>query len=284
MISEQCDEQIDAGAAVEPPVENNENPLPFDGEQPEFDEDGNPFFRDTKPDPDPTDPADLKVLNNIDPARHKRNCGRTGPTSIIGRQIASRNAKRHGMCAKTLILENESQEDWDELLTMWLDSYQNPPEKTILYTYVVKAAQAEWFRLRIQREYDLFYASMDSAPLDSWHAEKEKTHQLMTRYRNGANRNAQSEKRMLDQHWKLHGKPAAAPAKPADQPKPAPEPPPQPERIIPKILFVHNETGEMQDAQGNDYPAPPDYKPEPIIPGHYPPDHPTRFHERQQKR
>ncbi len=247
----------------------NEAAHPWANQQPQLDEDGNPFFSDTTPDPDPTDPRDLKVLNIIDATRHKRNCGRTGPTSVIGRTISARNATRHGMCSRTLILENESEEDWNELLTRWLNQYQNPAEKTILYTYVVKTAQAEWFRLRMQREYDLFFASMDSVPVDSWQAEKLKTNDLMQRYVNGAERRVLREKRALDQHWKMHGNPAPAPTHRTATGQGA--------EIVPKILFVHNETGEMEDAHGNSIPPPPDYKPEPIIPGHYPPDHPTNW-------
>jgi len=289
MISEQREKQTDSVAAVEPPVENMETPLPFDGEEPQIDENGNPYYRDSKPDPDPTDPRDLKLLNKLDTTRHKRNCGRTGPTTPMGRGIAARNATRHGMCSKTLILEGESEEDWQELLTTWLRKYQNPSTDDLLYSMVLKVAQCEWYRLRIQREHDLFYSSMDTVAIWLWQTEKKKEYDLMERYRNTAERRVLREARMLEQFWKSH---YAAAAKAAAQPPPAkppvpapapPEPPPQEQRIIPKILFVHNETGEMQDAQGNDYPPPPDYKPEPIIPGQYPLDHPTRFEERMRK-
>jgi hypothetical protein len=74
---------------------------------------------------------------------------------------------------------------------------------------------------------------------------------------------------MLEHHWKSHHKPAPEPKKAPKQPEPEP---PKKER---KILFVNNETGEAVDAEGNRYPPPPDYKPEPIIPGVYRPDHPA---------
>jgi hypothetical protein len=71
---------------------------------------------------------------------------------------------------------------------------------------------------------------------------------------------------MLEHHFKTHHKPQKA--------APAPEPEPE-ERKMPGTLFVNNETGESVDSQGNYFPPPPDYKPEPIIPGVYPPDHPA---------
>ena len=49
-------------------------------------------------------------------ADEKRNCGHTGPTSPEGRAISARNATRHGMCAKTLILDHENEQDWLQLL------------------------------------------------------------------------------------------------------------------------------------------------------------------------
>ena len=73
-----------------------------------------------------------------------------GPITSEGRAISA----RHGMCAKTLILFHESEGDWLQLLETWLNGYQNPVENSLLYTFVLRTAQAEWHRLRIQREYD----------------------------------------------------------------------------------------------------------------------------------
>jgi len=71
---------------------------------------------------------------------------------------------------------------------------------------------------------------------------------------------------MLEHHWKTHHKPQ----KSAPQPEPEPEP-----RPIPELRFVNSETGESMDCHGNEYPPPPDWKPQPIIPGVYGPDHPA---------
>jgi hypothetical protein len=197
----------------------------------------------------------------------KRNSGRTGPTSETGRQTSARNATRHGMCATTLLLPGECEADWLLLFHSWLDAYQNPAENTVLYSFVIKTAQAEWRRLRTEREYDLHLVTHGNPPIGGWQPEDIKMHDLILRYLTTAERRFKNEYRMLEHHYKTHHK---QPQKPAPQPDPEPEYPPMPD-----ILFVNNETGESMDEHGNHYPAPPDYKPEPIIPGVYPPDHPA---------
>jgi len=198
----------------------------------------------------------------------KRNCGRTGPTSSAGRATSSRNATRHGMCATTLILPGEVEADWLELFQSWLDAYQNPAENTVLYTFVIKTAQAEWRRLRIEREYDFHLFGHGGPPIGGWQPDEVKTHDLILRYLTTAERRFKSEYRMLEHHFKTHHKPQK------QAPQPSPEPQPE-ERKMPTFLYVNNETGEAVDGQGNHYPPPPDYKSEPIIPGVYPPDHPA---------
>jgi hypothetical protein len=199
----------------------------------------------------------------------KRNSGRTGPTSEEGRATSSRNATRHGMCATTLILDHECEADWLELLNTWLQGYQSPILNSLLYTFVLKTAQAEWFRLRAQKEYDFFLRNHGNPPITGWVPVELKDHDLVTRYLTAAERRFQREYRMLEHHWKSHHKPAPEPKKAPKQPEPEP---PKKQR---KILFINNETGEAVDAEGNRYPPPPDYKPEPIIPGVYGPRHPA---------
>jgi hypothetical protein len=199
----------------------------------------------------------------------KRNCGHTGPTSPEGRAISARNAIRHGMCAKTLILLHESEGDWLLLLKTWLDGYQNPAENTLLYNFVLKTAQAEWQRLRIQREYDFFLLTHGTPPMTAWDPREIKDYDLVTRYLTAAERRFQREYRMLEQHWKSHHK-LPEPKKPAKEPE-------QPEFSgeMPDIRFINNETGESVDAFGNYFPPPPNYVSRPIIPGVYGPTHPA---------
>ena len=199
----------------------------------------------------------------------KRNSGRTGPTSEEGRAISSRNAIRHGMCAKTLILLHESEGDWLLLLKTWLEAYQNPAENTLLHNFVLKVAQAEWQRLRIQREYDYFLLTHGTPPMTAWDPREIKDHDLVTRYLTAAERRFQRDYRLLEHHWKTHHKPLPEPKKVPKQPEP------ELSKEMPDIRFINNETGESCDCFGNDYPPPPNYVSRPIIPGVYDPNHPA---------
>jgi hypothetical protein len=205
---------------------------------------------------------------SADTAPKKRNCGRTGPKNTYR---SSRNATRHGMCAETLILDHENEADWLNLLSGWLDQYDNPAETTVLYTFVVKTAQAEWHRLRIQKEYNAHLRGHSIPPITAWEPFEIQAHDLVQRYLTAAERKFQREYKMLEHHWRSHHKPAPAPKEKAQ--KPAPEP--RKNEPHPVILFVNNETGEAVDNYGKQYPAPPDYKSRPIIPGVYDPDHPA---------
>ena len=196
----------------------------------------------------------------------KRNSGRTGATTPEGRATSARNAIKHGMCARTLIMDHEFQCDWLFLLQTWLAAYQNPAETSLLYNFVMKTAQAEWMRLRAQREYDRYLPLHGRPPVSAWEPHEIKAHDLILRYLTTAERRFKSEYNMLEHHWKTHHKPQ----KPAPQPEPEPEAQP-----IPEIRFVNSETGESQDCHGNKYPPPPDWKPQPIIPGVYGPKHPA---------
>jgi hypothetical protein len=212
------------------------------------------------------------------PENQKRNSGRTGPTTNTGRATSARNATRHGMCATTLILDHENEADFLQLLNCWLDGYQNPTENTLLYTFVLKTAQAEWFRLRAQKEYDYCLRNHGAPPMTAWQPNEIKMNDLVARYLTTAERRFQREYRMLEHHWKTHHKPLPEPKKSTRQPDP------EPPRKTPKIRFINNETGESIDAQGNHYPPPPGYISRPIIPGVYDPDHPAYEGPRHNKK
>ena len=201
----------------------------------------------------------------------KRNSGRTGPTSSTGRDTSARNATRHGLCATTLILVHENKADWDALLNMWLDGYQNPAEHSLLYSFVMKTAQAEWFRRRAQKEYDFFLGNHSNAPITVFEPHELKAFELVQRYLTTAERKFQRDYRMLEQHWKSHHKPQPERKLANKQSNPEPVSP----QRIPDILFTNNETGESVDCEGNRYPPEPGYICVPIIPGVYDPDHPA---------
>ncbi len=218
--------------------------------------------------------ADDSPLDTSETPRPKRNSGRTGPTSSIGRERSSRNAISHGLCAKTLILSYEEESAWLELRNVWLAEYQNPAEDSVLYTFVVKTAQAEWYRRRAQKEYDFFLDNKNDPPMYAWPPERIKQHELVQRYLTTAERKFQRDYRMLEQHWKSHHKNQAEPPKIQNDKANSqltPEPPSQP----PTYRFYNNETGESVDCEGKEYPPPPNYVPQPIIPGIYRPKHPA---------
>jgi hypothetical protein len=216
------------------------------------------------PEQNPPNPA---AAEQPQTPHQKRNSGRTGPTSITGRATSSRNATRHGLCSSTLLITGENEADWNNLLASWLTEYQNPPENSVLYTFVVKTAQAEWFRQRAQKEYDFFLENYGEPAMYSWDPKRIQDHALLLRYVTAGERKFQREYRTLEHHWKTHPQPVKAEA-----PVEAPEPEASNDEM-PEVLFINNETGEAVDAQGNKYPPPPGYIPTPIIPGVYPPGH-----------
>ncbi len=162
--------------------------------------------------------------------RQKRNCGRTGPTSPEGRAASSKNAIKHGSCSQTLILPCESEESWLLLLNRWLQTYQ-PPEDSLKHDFVLKTAQAEWYRIRAHINLDNFISLRQGASPFNWTAEQLKMHDLLLRYKNSAERSFQRDFRNLEQFCKLHPSVESRPAepKPAD---PAPAAEPEPELLI----------------------------------------------------
>jgi hypothetical protein len=152
------------------------------------------------------------------PDRPKRNCGRTGPTSAAGRAQSARNSLKHGSCASTLILDCENIDDWHNLLDRWLSQYK-PEDNSLAYDFVLKAAQAEWERIRCCRNYDDYRIKLGGKSPFNWTAEEVKMHDLHLRYKNGAQRTFQREYRLLQDHYKTH-EPKPPKVKPASPPEP----------------------------------------------------------------
>ena len=187
--------------------------------------------------------------NNEDPSPllppcspKKRNSGRTGPTSIHGKIRSAKNAIKHGSCAETLILPTESEAGFHRLLGRWVKQYMpivaNPAalqkpctapdyetghcpatgnpvcacafDDALAYDFVLRVAQAEWQRIRCQRNHDAYLATIGGASPFNWSPEEIKKHDLNLRYKTSAERNFQREFRLLEQFLKSH------------QPKPAP--------------------------------------------------------------
>ncbi len=145
----------------------------------------------------------------------KRNSGRTGPTSPEGRATSSKNSTKHGSCSQTLILPFESEESWLLLLNRWLQTYQ-PPEDSLLHDFVLKTAQAEWYRMRAQRNLDCHECSQAGLSPANWTPDYIKKHDLLLRYKTTAERSFQRTFSLLEQFRKLHPTVENRPAAPAD--------------------------------------------------------------------
>jgi hypothetical protein len=142
----------------------------------------------------------------IPPPIEERNSGRTGSISADGSR------------AEITILSCESQEAFDEILRRWCATYQPEPD-SLEFDFVLKTVQAEWSRIRCQRNYNDFTNRLgDRQPFD-WTAEEIKLHDLHLRYKTAAERGFQRDYRTLEQHYKSH------------QPKPKPEPQPKTEAV-----------------------------------------------------
>jgi hypothetical protein len=70
-----------------------------------------------------------------------------GPVTEIGKSHSSRNSARHGLLARTVVLEEESVERFHELLAVLTDEYQ--PRTSTELTLVETMAVARWRQLRI---------------------------------------------------------------------------------------------------------------------------------------
>jgi hypothetical protein len=146
---------------------------------------------------------DTETFEHSDAEPEKRDSGRTGPTSPEGRATSSKNATKHGACSHTLILPGESEDAWLLLLNRWCQTYE-PEEDSLKYDFVLKTAQAEWHRIRTQRNYDVYLYILQGVSPFNWTPDQIKKHDLNLRYKTAAERAFQREYRLLEQHYKVH--------------------------------------------------------------------------------
>jgi hypothetical protein len=79
-----------------------------------------------------------------------------GPLTEEGKQASSRNSRRHGLLSKKVVLEGESQEEFDALLASYLEEHQ--PRTATEATLVENMAVARW---RQERVWSLETAAFD---------------------------------------------------------------------------------------------------------------------------
>jgi hypothetical protein len=202
----------------------------------------------------------------------KRNCGRCGATTPAGRARSARNALKHGSCAFTLILPTESEEGFNLLLARWSQRY-NPTDDPITHDFVLKAAQAEWHRIRNQGNFDDFLSTTGGVNAYNWTDKQIKNHDLLLRYKTAAERAFQSQFNQLQQCLKSPNftpkpdLPSDSPPTPTSESTSEPEPDPEPiTRIITKSST--SPTGyialdEWPPRKGAVYPCPTEPPPNP---------------------
>ena len=71
----------------------------------------------------------------------------TGPRTPAGKRQSSRNATRHGLLARALLIDGESPEAFNELLASLQKEFE--PNTPTEYTLVDNLAAAQWRRLRL---------------------------------------------------------------------------------------------------------------------------------------
>ena len=83
-------------------------------------------------------------------ASNRRNAQRsTGPSSAAGKAVVSRNALKHGLLSRHLIVEGESHEEFSELLRLLADEFQ--PVGMVEQALVERVGIALWRQRRLVR-------------------------------------------------------------------------------------------------------------------------------------
>lgn len=70
-----------------------------------------------------------------------------GPATEEGKQASSQNSRKHGLLSKKVVLEGESQEEFDELLASYAEEHQ--PETPTERTLIESMAAARWRQERV---------------------------------------------------------------------------------------------------------------------------------------
>lgn len=180
------------------------------------------------------EPSESGSGHPSEPARNRR--GRsTGPSSPEGKATSSKNSITHGCTSRTLIVANESEEDWNRVLESWLAEYQ--PDTDLFHSLVVQAAREHWFLLRNVRQYEQCEYSLhdeQGSPL-TWSEEHNKKLDRFLRYKAAAERSFYRARNAVEQMRKTRAAETltAAPARsrksaasetPAQQTDPEPHP------------------------------------------------------------
>ncbi len=223
---------------------------------------------------------DLLKLNGIDP----NDCG------YQMNAVREFKALKHGLCSRILVLPNESKEELDQLLARWSRDYNHPDEDSPLGDFLLKTVQAEWERIRAQRQFDLHVARQEETAMLIWAEDTLTMYDRLLRYRTAAERKFQREFRMLDSNYKakLAKEERAEKRREAEEKKHVADEEAAVEAEFQadlaeagKTMWVINaETGEGSTIDGKQHRGPvPGWVPQKIVPGEYGPNDPRNFDE-----
>ncbi len=71
----------------------------------------------------------------------------TGPITPAGKAKVAQNARKHGLTARQIVLPGESEEDYEHLLSAYLDQFQ--PETPLEFELVTVMAASRWRHRRL---------------------------------------------------------------------------------------------------------------------------------------
>jgi hypothetical protein len=155
----------------------------------------------------------------------KRNSGKTGPTTLAGKQTSSRNAETHGLCSKKILIAGENPDDWHYLRNLWFNAYLDPALQPddLEHQLIQDAAESDWRRRRAVRRFEeLEEAFAAKDPLE-WTEEEHKQYERFLRYKTTNERAHVRELQALEQKRRGRQRAARETAKnPPANPNPTP--------------------------------------------------------------
>jgi hypothetical protein len=169
-----------------------------------------------------------------------------GPTSEIGKRIASQNAAKHNMTGRVLLIKGEDQSDLDALLAQWQNDY--PTDTVEAAKLVQEAANSEWILLRVQRQSDKAFKELYEIGMEAWGDDEHKRYQLTQRYLTAAERKLDRNRRNIWQYRRelraeARERRDAQRYQDASEPESTPEPEEKNDMPMTQIAFVSVKNG-----------------------------------------
>lgn len=97
----------------------------------------------------------MSSKRKIDSA-HANGAKSHGPVTEEGRKISSMNALKHGLTAATVVLPNESAEDFQALMDAYIEQFE--PQSAVELDLVVEMVNAKWRQRRLWAVEAFFFA------------------------------------------------------------------------------------------------------------------------------